>query len=106
MFLCLDRLMKSVGIAAARHDTPCKFIDDQNLFILYHIIFITEHQIIRPQGQDNIVLDLQIFRVSQIFNVEKFFHFPDAFLCQVHYLILFINNEVSRLLDLLAHNGV
>ena len=46
MLLCLNRLMKTIGIAASRHDTSCKFINDQYLIIFYDIVLISEHQIV------------------------------------------------------------
>ena len=45
MLFCFDCLMQTVGITTSRHDTSGKFIDNQYLVILYHVIFITEHQI-------------------------------------------------------------
>ena len=45
MLLCLDRLMKAIGIAASRHDTSCKFVNDQYLIIFYDIVLISEHQV-------------------------------------------------------------
>ena len=58
MLLSLNGLVKAVGITASRHDTPCEFIDNQNLVVLYHIILVPEHQIIGPERKDDIVLNL------------------------------------------------
>ena len=58
------------------------------------------------QGQNNVVLDLQILRIRQIFNLEEALH-PGHTLCgQVHYLILFIDNKVTRLLTFHTHDGI
>ena len=43
MLFGLYRLMKSVRIAAARHDTPGKLIDDQHFVILNYIVLVFEH---------------------------------------------------------------
>ena len=50
MLFCFDRLMQTVRITSARHNTSGKLIDDQDLIILDHIILITEHQVMRTQG--------------------------------------------------------
>ena len=63
MLLCLDCLMQSVGITSARKHTSGKFIDNQNLVILHNIVPVAEHQIMRPQRKNNIVLDIHVFRV-------------------------------------------
>ena len=105
MLLGLNGLMESVGIAAARHDTPRKLIDDQHLIIFDHIVLIPEHQIVCPQRQDDIVLDFQIFRICQVFNIKKLLYFLYTLLCQVNDFILFIDNEISGFRDLLAHDG-
>ena len=71
MLLRLDGLMETVGVTAARHDTSCKFIDDQDLVIFYHIVLIAEHQVVGTEGKDDVVLDLQIFRICQVVNMEE-----------------------------------
>ena len=106
VLLSLDCLMKSVGITAAGHNTACEFIYNQDLVILYNIILIPEHQVIGAQSQDNVMLDLQVLRICQVFNMEVLLHFLDTLFCQVYYLILFIHNEIACLLNLLAHDGV
>ena len=71
VFLRLNRLMQPVRITSSRHDTSCKFIDDHNLsFCIHNIVLIFKHQIMRAQSKDNIMLDLQIFRIGKIFNME------------------------------------
>ena len=106
VLLRFNRLMESVGITAARHDTSGKFIDDQNLVVLYHIVLIAEHEVICTQGQDDIMLDFQILRIREVLNLEKSFHFSNTLLRQVDHFILFIDNEVSRFLLFHAHDGV
>ena len=58
------------------------------------------------QRQYNIVLDLQIVRIRQVFNLEEFLHFGNTIRSQVHYLVLFIDNEIAALLLLNPHNGI
>ena len=64
MLLRLNGLMQTVGIPSARHDTSGKLINDQYFVILYHIILVTEHQIVGTKSQNDVVLDLQVLRVG------------------------------------------
>ena len=85
MLLGLNSLMKSVRIAAARHDTSGKFINNQDLIVFYHIILISVHQVVGAESQNNIVLDLQIFRISKVFNIKKFLNLFHTALSQVSF---------------------
>ena len=59
MLLRFNGLMESVRIASSRHDTSGKFVNDDHLsFRGHHIILVAEHQIVRPQRKDDIVLNL------------------------------------------------
>ena len=107
VFLRLNRLMQPVRITSSRHDTSCKFIDDHNLsFCIHNIVLIFKHQIMRAQSKDNIMLDLQIFRIGKIFNMEEFLYFLNSVFCQVNCLFLFIDNKITRLFDILSHNRI
>ena len=59
MLLRFNSLMESVRIASSRHDTSGKFVNDDHLsFRGHHIILVAEHQIVRPQRKDDVVLNL------------------------------------------------
>ena len=105
MLLCLDRLMQTVGITASRHDTAGKFIDDQDLIIFDHVILILEHQIMGTQGKNDIVLDLKVFRIGKVLDMEELLDFLDTLLCQIDDLVLFIDDEIAGLGDFFAHDG-
>ena len=105
MLLRFDRLVQAVGIASSGHDTPRELIDDQDLIILYDIILIPVHQVVGAQRQDDIVLDLDILRIRQVVDLEETLALRDALLGQRDDLILLIDNEISGLGDLLAHEG-
>ena len=68
MFLRLNRLMQTIRITASRHDTSGKFIYDQYFIILNHIILVTEHQVMRTECQDNVMLDFQVLRTERQVN--------------------------------------
>ena len=52
------------------------------------------------------MLDLKVLRVSEVVDMEKLLHFLDAVLSQVHRLLLFIDDKISCLLNILSHDGV
>ena len=106
MFLCLDRLMQSVRITASRHDTSGKFIYDHDLIIFNHIILVTEHQIVRAQRQDDIVLDLKVFRIGKVFDLKEVLNLLYTLLGQVYDFVLFIDNEIAVFFHFHAHDGI
>ena len=106
MFFRLNRLMQAIRISASRHDTAREFIHDQDLIVLHHIVLITEHQIIGPQGQNNIMLNLQVLRIRQVFNLEKALHLGHALSGQVDHLILLVHDKVAGLFLLHAHDRI
>ena len=102
MFLRFNRLMQSVGITTPVHDTTGKFIDNQNLVILYHIILVFKHQVVGAKCEDNIMLNLQILRIRKVIDMEIFLHLFHTLLSQIYSLFLFIDDKVSALLDFLS----
>ena len=106
MLLRLDCLMQTIRIAPSRHDTSGELIHDQHLIVLHHIILVTEHQVMRTERQNDIMLDLQILRICKVVDVEEFFHLLHTCCRQVHDLILFIDNKVARLFSFNAHDGI
>ena len=106
MLLRLDGLMETVGVTAARHDTSCELIDDQDLVILDHIVLIAEHEVVGTEGKDDIVLDLQIFRIRKVVDMEECLDLLNTLFCQVYDFLFLIYDEITGLRDLLAHDGV
>ena len=106
MLLGLDGLMQTVRITAARHDTSGEFIDNENFIVLYDIIMILLHQVVGAQRENDAVLDLQIFRIRKVADVEELLRLRDALLCEVHDLVLLVDEKVSGLLLLDAHDGI
>ena len=98
--------MQAVGETASRHNTPGKLIYDEYLIVFYNIILIAEHQIVGTQCQNDIMLDLQIFRISQIFDLEELFNLFHTFCGQIDQLILFIDDEIAILFLLDTHHDI
>ena len=105
MFFCFNSLMQTVGIPPSRHDTSSKLIYDQHLVILYYVILISEHKVIGTKSQIHIVLDLQVFCICQVFDLEEFLYLFHTLLRQGHYFIFFIDDEITCFCDLFSHKG-
>ena len=106
MLLGLNCLMQSVRIATAGHDTSREFIDNEHLVILNNIILVSEHQVMSPECQNNIMLDLDILRVSQILNMEKLLDFSYTTLGEIEVFVLLVDNKVTRFFSLNTHDGI
>ena len=106
MLLCLDSLMQSVRITASRHDTSGKLIYDKHLIILYHIVLIFEHEVVRTKRKYDIVLDFKILRISKVLDMEELFYLFHTILCKVYDLVLLIYDEITGLVLDNAHDGI
>ena len=106
VLFCFNCLMQTVGITASGHDTSGKFIDNQNLILFYHVVLIAVHQVVRTQGEDDIVLNLKIFGIRKVFDMEEFLNLFDTLCSQVYNLILFIYNEITVFFLLDAHDRI
>ena len=98
--------METIGVTAARHDTSCELIDDQDLVILDHIVLIAEHEVVGTECKDNVVLDLQILRIREVVDMEECLDLLNTLFCQVYDFLFLIYDEIAGLGDLLAHDRV
>ena len=106
MFLRFNRLMQSVGIPSSVHNTSGKFIDNQNLIILYDIIHIPLHKVVCPKSKDDIMLNLEVLRIGKVVNMKILFYFFYTLLRKVYRFFLFVNNKVSAFLNFLSQNSI
>ena len=98
--------MQTVRITSSRHDTSGKFIHDQHLIVLHHIVLVQMHQGMGTQRQVHAVLDLQVLGIGKILQVEEALYFLYALLRQVHGFLFFICHIVSGLAAVLFHDDV
>ena len=106
MLLCLDSLMQSVRVTASRHDTSGKLVYDKYLIILYHIVLILEHEVVRTKRKYDIVLDFKILRICKVLNMEELLYLFHTILCEVYDLILLIYDEITGLVLNNTHDGI
>ena len=105
MLFRLDRLMKTIGITAAWHDTSGKLINNKDLVIFYNVILIFVHQVVCTKCKDDVVLDLQVLRICQVLDIKEFLNLLDTLLSKVDDLIFFIYNEVTCLDNFFTHDS-
>ena len=107
MLFCFDRLMQSVRIPSSRHDTSGELIHDHNLSLLsHHVILIAEHQVMRTQRQNDVVLDLQILRICQVLDMEEVFYLLHTVFCQIDNLFFLVDNKISGLFNIFSHDRI
>ena len=106
MLLRLDGLVETVRVTAARHDTSCELVDDQDLIILNHVVLIAEHEVVGAERKDNVVLDLKVLSIGEVVDMEECLDLLNALFCQIYDLLFLIYDEIACLGDLLAHDGI
>ena len=104
-FFCLDGLMKAVGVTSSRHNTACKFINDEHLIVFNHIIMVSVHQVMGTQRQNDVVLDFQMFGICQVVNMKEAFNLFHTIFGQGNVLFFFIDNVIPGFDDFFTHNG-
>ena len=98
--------MQAVRIAAARQHAAGEFIHDQDLIVLDHVVLVAEHEVVGPQGKDDIVLDLLVFDIRQVVDLEELFDLVHALCGQMDLLFLLVDDKVAGLLLLFLHDDV
>ena len=102
-FFCFDSLMKAVGPLASRHKAASELINDDNIALLYNIIYIQFVQIVSLQGIVDQVGPLHVARRVEAFNASKFFGLSDTGLSQAYRVFFFLNLEMSVCLQLTSY---
>ncbi len=106
VFFCLDCLMQTIRIAAPGHDSSGKFVNNQYLVVLYHVILVAEHQVMRAQRKHDVVLYLKIFGIGEVVNLEELLYPVHACCREVDDLVLLIDNEIPCLFLLDTHDKI
>ena len=82
IFFSLKRLVQTLAVSTARHQTAGKFIDNYNSTVLYNIINIPFEKSMCFQRLIDVVEKFDIFRIKQVVHLQNIFSFCHPFLCQ------------------------
>ena len=69
-FLGFNRLVQTLAVASAEHDSPGKFINYKHLTFFNDIVYITAHDSVRPDCKVDMVHYFYILGVCQILDSE------------------------------------
>ena len=86
-----NRLMEAVAPAAARHQAPCKFVDDHHFAILHHVLHVALEKRVRLERLVDVVEDLHVRRIEEVVYAEQALGTADAFFSQRHGAMLLVN---------------
>ena len=78
IFLGFQRLMETVAVTAAEHQTAGKFINDDDFAVFHHIVAVLFKEGLGPDGVGDEMAPFVIFVGVEIFNAELSFDFGDA----------------------------
>ena len=95
ILLRLYCLMQTIRITASGHDTSREIINDEDLIVLDNVILVAEHDIIRPQCQIHVVLEVKVLCVRKVLDLEELLDLRNALLCERDYLVLLVDDEIS-----------
>ena len=97
MFLSFDGLVQPVGIPAADHQTAGEFVHDHHFAVLHHIVHIPLHQAVGLQRLDQVMVQVIVFRVGQVFNAEMLFSLFGTLFGEDGRLVLFVHGIIGVL---------
>ena len=95
MFLGFDGLVQAIGIAAAYHQAAGELIHDDDFVILHHIVDITLHQHIGLQRLDEIVVQLVVLGIRQVFDPKRGFSLCGAVFSKNNAFFLLLHRIVG-----------
>ena len=95
--LRLNRLMQTVAVASAEHQTTRKLIDDDDFSVLDDIVDIPLHDCLRLKCLDHMVIDFHILRIAEILDLKELLRLGDTLIGQTDAFFLFLDRIVSIL---------
>ena len=105
-FLSFDSLMQTFGETTAEHQTAGKFINDNNLTILNHIIAVAVHQSLSLQSTHNLVgIVHTVLIVIQVADAQHFFCLGNTLFGRCYLFLFFINSVVLALFHVGNNTG-
>ena len=87
--------MKAFAVTAAEHNTACKFVNNEHLPILHHIVNVAAHDALCTDGHIDMVLQGDIVEIHQVLHMEIGLRLFHALLGEHRRLRLFIDDIVG-----------
>ena len=104
-----NRLMQTVAPAAARHEPPGEFVDDDDLASLHHVMLVFVIEVLSPQRSIQMMHQRDVGRVvqggtfgDQPHAKQNAFGVFMALFGQENLMAFFVNREIARLGDTFA----
>ncbi len=92
-----DGLMQAVAVSSAEHQSARKFIDDDDLAVFDDIVDITLHDRLCFERFHDVMVDLHVFRITEVLDLEERFRLGNALIGQTDALFLFFDRIVGVL---------
>ena len=105
-FLGLQCLVQTLVVPAADHESARELVHDEHLAVLDHIVLVPGEQGVGPQGLLDVVVQLRVLRVGQVFHVEILLGLLDALGRQLDRAAANVAHIVAAVLLLDAHELV
>ena len=93
-FLGFDGLVEPVAVAASLHQSAGELIDDDDLAVLDHVVHIPLHDEVGLQGLHDVVVELHVVRIGEVFDIKVRFTAGYPFFCQGNRLVLFFDGKI------------
>ena len=100
LLLRLDGLVQAVRPAPAGHEAARELVDDRDLPVLHHVVDVAVEEIVGPQALVHVVEHVHVGRVPQVLHPEEALAVGHAHLGEGDRLVLLVDDEVARLLEL------
>ena len=94
VFLGFDRLVESVAVSSSEHQTSRELIDDDDLAVLYDIVYITLHHVSGLQSLQHVMVYFHVLRVREVLHAEILFTLLDTFVGERDLLVFFFYRKV------------
>jgi len=91
--------MESVTVTAAKHEPPCKVVDNDNFVVFNNVIAIPLKETLGLEGLVKIVGQVFVLIIIEVVNPHDPLHLLDARLCRYHRFGLLIDGIVFLFLQ-------
>ena len=95
VFLGFDRLVQSVGPAAAGHQAAGELVDDDDFAVFHHVLDVALVERVRFDRGVDVVLQVPVLRVGNVADAQQLLDFFPALVGDRDAAVLFVDHEVA-----------